>query len=331
MKKIFVWCLIVMFGVLSVNLIGCKPEKPKEPAITEPVIQPPKVPEPPALPVVEKPKPVEKPIVSKPIVPAIAGVTEKNGVWAIRLSKLAKATLQKNVDMTVRLNIGYMIYESKSMNGDVIEIKPEWHPGGRVTAGIWRAGPFGTGKYISSMEVNKSISKKVYKVNKSAVQEETTIKGWIKGNLGGDPPPSAPGGGAVRGNRPEPMQEKSYWDKFNVHTPSGTGAGAIRGNRPEMRPPDVPKMQPKSSMEEMNCTCAECGYKCGSGHATSCSSYQKKSELGNKTYAQADVLTSDELKKPKPEEQPKAFQPKTVILYDATTGNSVTRMKEVWK
>ena len=28
-------------------------------------------------------------------------------------------------------------------------------------------------------------------------------------------------------------------------------------------------------LAEINCVCAECGYKCGSGHATTCSSYQK--------------------------------------------------------
>jgi len=31
-----------------------------------------------------------------------------------------------------------------------------------------------------------------------------------------------------------------------------------------------------SAPQEPNCVCAECDHKCGSGHASSCSSYQKK-------------------------------------------------------
>jgi len=33
--------------------------------------------------------------------------------------------------------------------------------------------------------------------------------------------------------------------------------------------------EPAFSQPEPTCVCAECGYKCGSGHATTCSSYQK--------------------------------------------------------
>ena len=36
----------------------------------------------------------------------------------------------------------------------------------------------------------------------------------------------------------------------------------------------LPKESPVQ-LAEINCVCAECGYKCGSGHATTCSSYQK--------------------------------------------------------
>lgn len=38
---------------------------------------------------------------------------------------------------------------------------------------------------------------------------------------------------------------------------------------------DQPSEKMFASDDDCNCTCAECGWKCGTGHATSCSSYQK--------------------------------------------------------
>lgn len=47
---------------------------------------------------------------------------------------------------------------------------------------------------------------------------------------------------------------------------------------------DQPSEKMFASDDDCNCTCAECGWKCGTGHATSCSSYQKpkaKSDITN--------------------------------------------------
>jgi hypothetical protein len=128
------------------NLIGCKEEE-------KPVAM------------VEKPKPpaptriLQKPKTSPEYISAI---TERDGTWTIKLNKSATYAI-KSKSIKVRINIGYMIYEVEQMTyGNVIEFTPEWHPGGRVTAGLWnpRAGPGKAGKYLSSVFV-KNVKEKL--------------------------------------------------------------------------------------------------------------------------------------------------------------------------
>lgn len=196
MKKILVCCLIVMFSIFSVsNFIGCKcqPDKPKKPE--QPVIQP-KPPEPP--PVVKPPEPKAKEFIST--------ITEQAGVWTIKLNKSAIYAV-KYKDVVVRLNIGYLTYEAdlNDLKGDVVEIKPEWHPEGRVTAGLWsRAGP----KYLSSVFI-KNIEAKLPKEAKAESVEkmESTEKTEVSVEKWSD----------LMKKLATPIVQANYWDSLMVY------------------------------------------------------------------------------------------------------------------
>lgn len=102
------------------------------------------------LPPVEQPKPPKPIFVSK--------VTEKDGKWIITLNKAAVEAV-KNQDVRVRLNIGYCTYESDVVNGNTVEIKPDWHPSldeSRITAGLWKRIGSSEGRYLSSVVVKNA-------------------------------------------------------------------------------------------------------------------------------------------------------------------------------
>lgn len=163
MKKILVWCLVVMFTVFSMNLIGCKPEKPKKP-LEQPMVEKP-----------EPPQPHPPRLLPPPEKEFISAIKEVDGTWIIKLNNSATYAI-KSKGMKLRLNIGYMTYEvGQTSHGNVIEFTPEWHPGGRVTAGVWnpRAGP-GGGKYVSSVFV-KNIAPKLPVIKEEIKTEKTEV------------------------------------------------------------------------------------------------------------------------------------------------------------
>jgi hypothetical protein len=128
MKKIIVWCLIATFAVLNVEGCKCKYEKPKEP------------------PMVEKPKPI-------PAIPIILKVLKIEGGWEVTLNKKAEELVRKG-QAEVRLHIDYCWYAGEIKKNKVV-FQPDWHPGGRVSVGIWQLSRTGLeGKYLSSVFVN---------------------------------------------------------------------------------------------------------------------------------------------------------------------------------
>jgi hypothetical protein len=153
-KQLFVLVLGILIGIFIYNLyintkvVKIEPVKkevvqPKE-EVVQPVIKQPEV---------TKPKEVSKPKIKSTILKA----TEKNGVWSIKLNKAA-VDMVKNKGLKVRLQIGYCYYESDQLQGDTIQIEPEWHPPlsqNKVVAGLWmpKTGPsdeIGDGYYLMS-------------------------------------------------------------------------------------------------------------------------------------------------------------------------------------
>lgn len=135
--------LMFLTTVLLIAVVKCQPEEPK--SIRMPEVQQEKV-------ISDDEAMTQALTQSKSIVEdsaRILNVSETSeSEWEVNLNESAIKLIKSGAK--VRLHVDYCWYEGKLEDNRVI-FKPDWHPGGRVSVGIWNEG-----KYLSSVLVEKN-------------------------------------------------------------------------------------------------------------------------------------------------------------------------------